>query len=94
MSRQSTYQKDPSAVLDWIFDWSTWLATGETITARTVTVATGLTKDSDAITDASKKVTVWLSGGTAGQSYTVACAITTSSARIDERTITIRVDHR
>ena len=25
------YLKDPSAVLDYVFDWTEWLATGETI---------------------------------------------------------------
>jgi hypothetical protein len=91
---QTTYYKDPEAILDWVFDWSQWLAVGETISTRTVTVATGLTKDSDSITGTSTTVTVWLSGGTAGVSYTVACKITTSSARTDERTITIRVRQR
>jgi hypothetical protein len=89
---QKTYVKDPQAVLDWVFDWSEWLAIGETITARTVTVETGLVKDSDSAT--TDTVTVWLSGGTAGVSYQVACRITTSSARTDERTITIRVQQR
>lgn len=89
---QATWIKDPNAVLDWVFDWSDWLAVSETITARTVTVATGLTKDSDSA--GTETVTVWLSGGTAGESYSVACRITTSSARIDERTITVRVQQR
>jgi hypothetical protein len=91
---QKTYLKDPEAVLDWVFDWSDWLAVGETILSRVITVATGLVKDSDTITGGSTTVTVWLSGGTAGVSYTVACRIVTSSGRTDERTITIRVQQR
>ena len=90
----ATFDKAPAAVLDFKFDWSDWLATGETISTRTVTVSTGITKDSDSITDTSTSVTVWLSGGTAGTSYTVTCQIVTSGSRTDERSITISVADR
>ena len=84
--------KDPSAVLDYVFDWTEWLATGETITDYTITADTGITVDSS--TELDGKVTVWLSGGTAGQNYKVACKITTSAGRTDERTIWIKVTDR
>ena len=86
------YKKDPDAVLDFAFDWSSWLAESETINTYTVTVESGLTKDSDSQADG--KVTVWLSGGTAGNWYTVACRIVTSAGRTDERTMRIRVEDR
>lgn len=95
--------KDPDAVLDWRWDWagstngtgrSDWLADGETISATTVTADDGLTVDSSTITDSSTSVTAWLSGGTAGTTYSVACRITTSAGRTDERTIRIRVEER
>ena len=84
--------KDPSAVLDYVFDWTEWLATGETITDHTITADTGITVDSS--TELDGKVTVWLSGGTAGVNYKVACLITTSAGRTDERTIWIKVVER
>ena len=84
--------KDPSAVLDYVFDWTEWLATGETITDHTITVDTGITVDSS--TQDTGKVTVWLSGGTAGINYKVACLITTAAGRTDERTIWIKVTDR
>jgi len=85
--------KDPSAVLDYVFDWSEeWLATGETITDYTITADTGITVDSS--TEDAGKVTVWLSGGTAGINYKVACLVTTSAGRTDERTIWIKVVER
>ncbi len=84
--------KDPSAVLDYVFDWTEWLATGETITDHTITADTGITVDSS--TESGGKVTVWLSGGTAGINYKVACKITTSAGRTDERTIWIKVVER
>ena len=69
-----SYTKDPSAVLDYKFDWkaltngsgtSDWLAAAETISTKTVTVSNGLTKDSDTLTDTNTSVTVWLSARTA-----------------------------
>ena len=84
--------KDPSAVLDYAFDWSGWLAAAETITDHTITADTGITVDSS--TEDAGKVTVWLSGGTAGINYKVACKITTSAGRTDERTIWIKVVDR
>ena len=92
--------KDPSAVLDYVFDWTGWLATGETIAVDsetgekliTITADTGITVDSS--TEDDGKVTVWLSGGTAGINYKVACLITTTAGRTDERTIWIKVVER
>jgi len=92
--------KDPSAVLDYAFDWTGWLAAGETIAVDsetgekliTITADTGITVDS--WTESDGKVTVWLSGGTAGINYKVACLITTSAGRTDERTLWIRVVDR
>jgi len=84
--------KDPSAVLDYVFDWTEWLATVETITDYTITADTGITVGSS--TEDAGKVTVWLSGGTAGINYKVACLITTTEGRTDERTIWIKVTDR
>lgn len=99
----TSFTKDPAAVLDYCFDWkaetngtgeSDWLASGETISSHSVTVESGLTKDSDAATDTNTSVTVWLSGGTDGDDYTVTCQITTSAGRTDERSVTIKVRNR
>ncbi|MFJ4828412.1 hypothetical protein ACIP79_00500 [Streptomyces sp. NPDC088747] len=84
--------KDPDAVLDWVWDWSDWLAPGETITTSDFTVSAGLDLDSDSNTLSS--ATAWLSGGEPGTPYLVANRITTSAGRTDERSITIRVKNR
>ena len=100
-----TFSKDVDAVLDYKFDWkgltngssgaqSDWLQSGETITEKTITVDDGITQDSSSLTDSNTSVTVWLSGGTAGQKYNVACRIVTSEGRTDERTIRIHVKER
>jgi hypothetical protein len=86
------FLKDSDAVLDYDFDWRPWLAEGETITAQTITVDDGLTLDSHSVD--SGVVTVWLAGGTVRTTYKVACRITTSGGRTDERTMSIKVTNR
>lgn len=91
MAASRAFLKDPDAVLDYEFDWSEWLASGETISSTTVTV-TGVTLDSSP--NDSTSVVAWVSGGTDGAVATVACRITTSAGRTDERTITLRITER
>jgi hypothetical protein len=86
------FVKDPQAVLDYGWDWSSWLADGETITSHTVTVPSGLTLDSD--NESGGTVTAWLSGGTDNTEYRVVCQIVTSQGRTDERTLRILVQDR
>ena len=92
------FTKDPDAVLDYKYDWAAltngsgsedWLQDGETISTHTVTVATGLTKDSSTLADDDTSVIVWLSGGTVNARYAVTCQIVTTAGRTDERTIYI-----
>jgi hypothetical protein len=86
------YIKDPDATLDFAFDWSDWLADSETISTYTITAQTGLTKTLDS--QANGIVTVWVSGGTAGNWYSLACKIVTNANRTDERTMRIQVQDR
>lgn len=89
MSQQFT--KDPNATLDYSIDWSKWLA-DDTILSSAWTVPAGLTQVSASNT--TTIATVWLSGGTASQSYTVTNRITTAGGRTDERSIIIRIEER
>lgn len=88
----SNFVKDPDAVLDYTVDWSSWLASGETISTSVFTVGSGITKDSESNTTTAG--TVWLSGGTAGVAYTVTHQITTSESRTDERSFVVEVKER
>ncbi len=87
--------KDPDATLDYGFDWTDWLAGGESIATWTVTV-NGVTKEAE--DRVGPVVTVWVSGGTPGPSSiaTITCAITTdaSPARTDNRTIYLKIQER
>ena len=85
--------KDPQAVLDYIFDWSAWLA-GDTISTQTLTSDDGITIDSSVVGGENTNVTAWVSGGTAGKSYRVTSRVTTVGGRTDERLIVILVRDR
>lgn len=83
------FRKTVIGVLDYMFDWTAWLAAGETISSYVLTVPGGITQT--LVTSTTKTVTVWLSGGTADVSYIVGCKIITSQGRTDERDIQVDV---
>ena len=87
-----TLRKDPAAYLDYGFDWSDYLVSGETLSVSVWTVPTGLVEGSAQLADTETKI--WISGGTAGTTYIVANKVTTSAGRIDERSFNIVVENR
>lgn len=82
-----SFLKDPNAVLDYQIDWSTWLGS-DTIASSSWVIPTGITEDSDSNTTTT--ATVWLSGGTAGTTYTVTNRIVTAGGRTEDRSLTIK----
>ena len=78
-------EKTPYAVLSYEIDWSDWLPSGDTISAVTWTVPTGITKDSSSATTTATEIT--LSSGTLGETYDVVCKITTAGLLKDSRTL-------
>lgn len=95
--------KDPTAVLDYVFRWGPddrtteppWLEAVETITTHTIVVTpSGLTVEQSEITPDGKDVLIWLSGGTAGITYTVACHVLTILSRADTRRLSVQVEPR
>ncbi len=83
--------KDPSARLDYSFDWSAWLGE-DVIVSSEWRVPSGLTKEDENSSETA--TTAWLSGGTAGETYAVSNRITTAAGRIDERSIVVKVKER
>lgn len=88
-----TAVKDPSAHLDYGWDWGPWLPAGDTIAASTWTASPGVTVELDSFTPEGLTV-VWVSGGTAGQTYSLTNRVTTAEGRVDDRTITLMVRDR
>lgn len=89
MTNTTRMVKDPDAVLDYQVDWSSWLATGETISSSDWVVQTGITETSASNTTTT--ATIWLSGGTAGVTYTVTNRIVTTANRTNDRSLYITV---
>jgi hypothetical protein len=90
----ASFIKDPDAVLDYKWDWAYdgWLAEDETILTSTIIAETGVTVDDDTNDDTT--ATVWLSGGSVGETYTVTNRITTNQGRTDDRTMKIFIRQR
>lgn len=89
---QVSFTKDPNDVLDYSFDWSQWLQSGETINGLTVIASPGIVVNTTSYTNTSS--TAWLSGGVAGAAgtpYTVEHRITTNQGRTKNLTMYIRV---
>jgi len=93
-----TYVKDPDAILDFHFDWTTWLVNGDIIVTSQIIASAGITVGDGVIaplpSNTTTNTTFWLAGGTAGKPYTVTNRITTSQGRTDDRTMTIRIQDR
>lgn len=83
--------KDPDDVLDYQFDWSARLLSGEQIATVEILVdsASGLVVDSHAFSGS--LVTTWLSGGIAGTNGSVTCRITTNQARTYDQSAILRI---
>ena len=88
MARRWTDPKDPDETLDYMVDWTDALA-GDTIASSTWTVPTGITRGTDSNT--ANTATIWISGGTADQTYELMNRITTAGGRTREQTCNLRV---
>lgn len=85
--------KDPNAILDYSFDWTTWLG------ADTISGVQVLTDDASLLVQGApahngKIATVWVSGGTPGGKAAVTCRITTTEGRVDDRTVYLKIRER
>lgn len=93
-------EKDVEAQLIYTFDWSTWLADGDTIASVEYSVAarrndpTPIVIESSGITDSSTDTYVELSGGQVDKTYIVTAKVTTSDGVIDRRNFRVNVSNR
>jgi hypothetical protein len=95
-----TIDKDPDAILEYSVDWSSWLATGDTISTSNWVAETGLTVMGTPvpIVTGGNITTAWLAGGTAGNSYLVTNSIVTAlpspGGRTEDRSFVVKVAER
>jgi hypothetical protein len=83
---------DPQAVLDYAWDWSSWLLSGETIASFTLAITPNdgsLVIDSSSI--AGDAVVAIISGGTVGAAYDVTCHVVSSGGREDDSVLSLMI---
>lgn len=91
---ENSYIKDPSARLDYTWDWTPWLAdVDDTTSSATVAVPDGLTAVGSPVVNEGF-VTQRVAGGTLDEEYTLVCQITTVGGLIDERSIYLTISER
>jgi len=84
---------DPQESIDYAFDWSDFLASGETISASSwASSSTALAIGTVAAT--TDTTAAFVSGGVNGGVYRVTNRITTNQTRIAERSVIVRVEER
>ena len=97
--REGPYiEKDTEAVLDYSIDWGTWMPSGDSINTSTWAI-TAISGDTDALTVDSNAIstnvaTAVISGGTAGNIYTVSNTIATNNNITERRNFRISVKAR
>jgi hypothetical protein len=84
--------KDPGSIIDYGSDWNDqsvgpWLAVGETIVTSSWIVPTGLTLVSES--NNTTETSIFLSGGTIGEIYTLTNRIVTTAGRTEDRSMYI-----
>lgn len=90
-------EKDPVAKLDYIFDWTAYLAgISDTIASVTFTLTSDKPNSTAQVVSSSNTATTataWVGGGVIDELIQVDCKITTAStpARIDSRSIWIKI---
>lgn len=88
---QSWPSKDPDEVLDYKFDWTARLVTGETISTSTFTKEANDTIVLGVTSIAAGVTTVWISGGTLGEVCGVTNRVVTSAGRTYDETAKLRI---
>ncbi len=92
-------KKDPDEVLDYVLDWlgtssqpGPLYGADDTISNSLWVVPAGISKESDTFDDGT--VTIWLSGGTVGETYEFLNRITTADGRVFDQTVKIYVKEK
>lgn len=87
------WEHDKDARLDYTWDWTAFLADGETIANATIIPAEGITASDTSRDEAT--VTTWITTTLpVGKTHEVTCRVTTSAGRTDDRTIKLTIKDR
>jgi hypothetical protein len=86
------FTKDPDATLDYSVEWEQWLPPGDAIAASVWSVPSGLVGVSEELS--STLATAVVSGGTVGETYELVNRVTTTSGKVDDRSIWLTIRQR
>lgn len=88
----SLYLQDPDADLDYAADFAAWMVDGDTITTATwiVDPSTDIILDGQVDDFVNHKSSIFISGVTLGNVYTLTCRALTAAGRSDDRSFAIR----
>lgn len=95
MAKTWARTKDPDEVLDYGVNWadpSSDALAGDTISTSSWIVPSGIVKDSDGHTPTT--TTIWLSGGTVGETYEFVNRVVTAGARTMDQTVKLKLRNR
>ncbi len=90
------HAKDPASTVDYSFDWSAWLTSGETIADanwRIEPAGEGAPELLNPV-EAGPQRGIHVSGGMRGHRYRLTCTIETDAGRTGERSLTLYVTER
>lgn len=85
-----TFFKDPDSVRWATWDWTDWLADGESVTGATITTTGGITAGTPSYSGG-LVVTCLISGGTVGTAASATCRITTSTGQTEDWTLNFNI---
>jgi hypothetical protein len=92
MAILGTFTQQPHEVLDYDFDYSEWISTGDTIVGAVATADAGITLGSTIIDSTTHKIVKqWVSGGTDGNVYKIQITATTAGGRVKEIEFKVKV---
>lgn len=92
----ANFDKDPNAVLDYVFDWTEWLGE-DTVASHEFLVSPSNHTDCVEVDSSDEDegiITVWVSKGRAGSTYKLTCRVVTAGGRTEDRTVNLRMKHR
>jgi hypothetical protein len=87
-------KKDPDGVQDYMLDWSPWLGNDTIISSVWILPATTDGLAIDRLSNTTTTATVWLSGGTHGNTHYLTNRIQTAGGRTNDQTLTLTVENR
>ena len=92
MAVVGTFTQQPNDVLDYDVNFTDFLSDGDVIVGATVTVAPlGLTVTAPVVIDSSRRVKLWVQGGSSGVTYKIDLRITTALGRVKEDEVRMRI---